>query len=51
MSVDYMFQMSEITSTNNDLTYHSQFLEHEQLLMKVVDAYIYCILYITNVLL
>jgi len=32
---DYNFQMSEISSANSDLVKHCQFLEQEQLLMKV----------------
>jgi Leucine-rich repeat (LRR) protein len=32
---DYQWQMSELNIANNDLTKHSQYLEQEQLLMKV----------------
>lgn len=33
---EYQWQMAEISSANGDLVKHSQFLEQEQLLMKVV---------------
>jgi hypothetical protein len=35
---DYNFQMAEISSANSDLVKHCQFLEQEQLLMKVRAA-------------
>lgn len=34
---DYNFRMSEISSANTDLIKHCQFLEQEQLLMKVMS--------------
>lgn len=39
LSSDYQWQMSEMNVANGDLTKHSQYLEQEQLLMKVTLIY------------
>ena len=35
LNIDYTARMEELVTSNTDLTKHSQFLEQEQLLMRV----------------